>query len=121
MRPVLARANEPTPGGKSLGSPSVHLSLEEKKVWRDMVKRACPGVLFESDRDHFELCVRLCTKMRYNWEKMTAAEMSQFTSLGSRFAMTPADRSRVVVAAAPKSSLQEFLKRTPTPISKPKL
>jgi hypothetical protein len=81
-----------------------------------MVKRSCPGVLFESDRDHFEMCVRLCTKMRYRFDQMTAAEMSQFISLGSRFAMTPADRSRVTVAAAPKSSLQSFLAKKPTPI-----
>jgi hypothetical protein len=112
--PARARPSEPT-NTHPLGSPSPQLSLVEKRVWRDMVKRACPGVLFESDRDHFELCVRLCTKMRYNFDKMNAAEMSQFISLGSRFAMTPADRSRVTVAAAPKSNLQSFLAQKPKP------
>jgi hypothetical protein len=113
--PARARLNEPT-SGKPIGSPPCYLSLEEKRVWRELVKHSCPGVLFESDREHFELLTRLTAKMRYHFEKMTAPEMSHFISLGSRFAMTPADRSRVTVAAAPKSNLQSFLAQKPTPI-----
>jgi hypothetical protein len=120
QNPNRARPNEPT-SGKPIGAPPVYLSLEEKRVWRELVKHACPGVLFESDREHFELLTRLTAKMRYHFTEMKASEMAHFISLGSRFAMTPADRSRVTIDRTKKSTLQEFLKRAPTPISKPQL
>jgi phage terminase small subunit len=99
------RVSEPD-AKEPMCDPPDYLGKEEKKVWRDIVKHACPGVLFASDQDAFQLYVRLVAKMRYHF-----SEMSQFVSLASRFAATPADRSKVVVEKKKESSLSEFLNR----------
>ena len=96
---------------KPLGNPPAYLSKEEKKVWKETVKEAAPGVLFESDRTAFELLVRLKSKMIHEYSSMMAADKAQLVSLCSRFAMTPADRSKVSVNKPAQSSLQQFLNR----------
>jgi phage terminase small subunit len=115
----LERANEPTTD-RPIGDPPEYLTKAERKVWRELVKQSCPGVLKEPDRLMFAMLVGLATKFQ-NREKMVIAETNQMITLSSKFALNPADRSRVQVAAAPKSNLQSFLGNRPTPISKPKL
>ena len=113
--PQRARPKEPK-GKGSLGTPPKHLSDEEKKVWKEIAKRIPPGVAFESDRDAFEMMVRLTSRMRAGLE-MRAADRATLISLWSRFAMTPADRSRVAVEKEKDSSLSKFLSnRRPAPV-----
>lgn len=106
------RPNEPI-SDRPIGNPPTSLSKEEKKVWRDLVKQACPGVLMESDRLMFAVLVRLATKF-YTNAPMMAAETNQMITLSSKFAMNPADRSRVAVEKKPTSSLSSFLQNRPT-------
>lgn len=107
------RVDEPTTD-RPLGGPPKHLSSEEKKIWKSLEKQMLPGVVFESDRTQFELLVRLKTKMTFNYETMSSADKALLVSLGSKFAMNPADRSKVATTAPKKSSLQQFLNRKPT-------
>lgn len=111
--PDRKRPNEPS--ARSLGSAPKWLSKEEKRVWKELVKQAAPGVLMSSDRSAFELLVRLTCKMRTEFAAMTGAQMGQFISLCSRFAMTPADRSKVSVAKPKESVLSAFMKRKEAP------
>jgi phage terminase small subunit len=105
------RAREAEPQGRGeLGSPPKYLTKEEKQIWKEVAKRLPPGVAFESDRDPFEMMIRLTAKMR-SASGMMAAERSTLISLWSRFAMTPADRSRVSVEKQPESKLDKFLSR----------
>jgi hypothetical protein len=101
------RPNEPTTD-RPLGNPPSELSKDETKRWKQLASQALPGVLFESDRLMFAVMVRLATKF-YNNEKITVAETAQMITLSSKFAMNPADRSRVSVAKSAKSGLAAFL------------
>jgi hypothetical protein len=72
-----------------------------------------PGVCFESDRTAFELLVRLVFKMRT--DTINRSEVSSLIALTGRFAMNPADRSKVSVEKPKESKLDKFLRRPATP------
>jgi hypothetical protein len=115
----LDRSAEPT-CDQPLGPPSPWLSKEVKAVWRSVAKNLMPGVASYSDRDAFEMLVRLTYKMRTNFDKMRGAEMGQLVSLFSRFAMTPADRSKVSVSKPKTSAISKYLTpRAPRPVAPP--
>lgn len=113
--PQRQREAEPmTATAGPLGPPPSRLTKEQKKVWKEIAKRMLPGVVFASDSDAFELMVRLTARMRAEDHAkeetlMTAAEKTLLVSLWSRFAMTPADRSRVQAEKAPENKLSQFL------------
>jgi phage terminase small subunit len=108
--PDRQRPAEPTTD-QPIGSPPTYLSKDEKKIWKELVKQSLPGVLKFSDRASFELLVRLTSTMRTDYATMRVADKSLFVSLCSRFALTPADRSKVNVEQPKKSNLQAFLTR----------
>jgi phage terminase small subunit len=123
INPQRARPNEPK-GDHPLGSPPKYLSKEQKKIWKEIAKRLLPGVALESDRDAFELMVRLTAAMRHGVKMadgtimpaevaMKAADRSTLISLWSRFAMTPADRSRVSAEKPQESALDKFMRNRP--------
>ena len=93
---------------KGIGDPPSFLSKEEKKVWKKIVSETANGVLQSSDRTLFILFVKLATKL-YSNEKMMGTEMAQFTVLGSKFGMSPADRQKISVDQPKESSLSKFL------------
>jgi phage terminase small subunit len=106
--PQRRRIAEPK-GGRPLGSPPKHLDEKHKAVWKEISSRMLPGVVFRSDRDAFELLVRLTVKLR-DGDLDKAAQMTTLISLWSRFAMTPSDRSKVVAEQPKESQLSKFLK-----------
>ena len=105
--PQLKRPNEPKTS-RPLGPPPKWLSPEEKVVWRDAAKQVLPGVAFNSDRNTFELLVRLITKMRAG-QMDRSSDMCQMVSLSARFGMTPSDRTKVSVEVPKESALDKFL------------
>lgn len=110
INPQRKRPNEPK-SDRPLGTPPKYLSKEEKKIWKEIAKRLLPGVGLESDRDAFELMVKLTYRMRTNDPNMLGADRNLLVSLWSRFAMTPADRSKVTVDNPKESALSTFMKR----------
>ena len=118
QNPQRARKNEPTTDRPISASPPAYLrdclSDEEKKVWKLLVKQALPGVLCESDTTLFLSMVRLTAKLYYN-PPLMVGEIAQLTSLGSKFAMSPADRSKVTVEKPAQSSLSKFLEQRAAP------
>jgi hypothetical protein len=120
--PQRERKAEPkTTDAGPIGSAPTRLTQDQKKVWKEIAKRMLPGVVFASDRDAFELMVRLTVRMRaedHTKEEtiMAAAEKTLLVSLWSRFAMTPADRSRVQAEKKPEDKLTTFLSRNPSRI-----
>jgi phage terminase small subunit len=128
INPERKRDAEPK-GGGPLGGPPKYLMDEEKKIWKEIAKRLPNGVAFESDRDSFEMLVRLTHVMRYSGKTLTLADESEFTvpdmksaeratliSLWSRFAMTPSDRSKVSVDKEPDDEFQSFMARKKAPV-----
>jgi phage terminase small subunit len=94
--PYRARPAEPK-GQRPLGGPPKWLTKEEKQVWKQLAKEILPGVAFESDRTMFAELVVLTTVFQDPAKRpsMKAAERALRLSVASRFALTPADRSRV--------------------------
>lgn len=48
-KPSRLRPNEPV-DDRPIGIAPTAFTKEQKKVWKELVKQACPGVLKESDR-----------------------------------------------------------------------
>jgi hypothetical protein len=119
-QPGRRRDGEPQPTG-SIGSAPKHLSDDQKKIWRELVRGLAPGVGKSSDRWAAESIVLLKAKERAGTIK--GNELAQLTSLYGRFGMTPADRAKVSVEVPKESKLQRFLvsrstgtSTNPTPI-----
>jgi len=113
--PERKRPAEPTTS-EPLGPPPERLSADLKTLWHELAAEVLPGVAKQSDRTAFELLVKLTLRMR-NDELRNSAEMTQMISLLGRFALTPADRSKVVVSTPQQSALSKFLSnRKPAPI-----
>ena len=74
-----------------------------------MAEQLLPGVGKRSDRQMFEVLIRLIAKLRKGTIRMM--ELNALVSLCGRFAMTPADRSKVAVSAEPSTALTRFLNR----------
>lgn len=109
--PQRSRPNEPK-STRPLGKPPKWLSGEQKKIWKEMAKRLLPGVGSASDRDAFEMMVRLTEHMR-SGVPMRSADRQTLISLWSRFAMTPADQSKVSVEQPKESKLGRFVANSP--------
>ncbi len=115
--PDRKREAEPTTDAP-LGNPPERLSAEHKALWHELAAEVLPGVAKQSDRTAFELLVKMTKRMRDDELKNTA-EMTQLISLLGRFALTPADRARVLVNSKPTSALGEFLKNRPQALEHP--
>ena len=90
------RENEPVPKGV-LGEPPRHLSRDEKKCWREMVRTAPFGVIGDCDAWEVELASCLMAEYRADRGGMPASKLNLLHSIMGRFGFTPADRSRVSV------------------------
>lgn len=95
---MRARKNEPKPKSP-IGAAPKHLNDDERRAWSEL-KRLCPqGVLSSSDRIIMEQASRMLVWLRdhspdeSSWTKVC---IRLEAALG-KMAMTPADRSRVVV------------------------
>jgi phage terminase small subunit len=109
--PERSRESEPeTSDKKPLGDAPAYLSEFQKEVWAQLSAQMLPGVCFESDRTSFELLVRLVCKMRT--DTINRSEVSSLIALTGRFAMNPADRSKVAVEKPKESKLDKFLRRS---------
>ncbi len=110
-KPSRRRDTEPSTD-RPLGQAPKFLNKDERKVWKELAAQALPGVLFESDRLMFAVLVRLATKFQTG-APMMAAETAQMIQLSSKFALNPADRSKVSVDKPKQSALAAFMaKRT---------
>ena len=95
------RANEPVPSAE-LGNAPKHFGKEEKRIWKELVQIALPGVLCNSDRWIAEtLCILMARQRAYT---ITNTERGQLITILSRLGMMPADRSRV--AARPQKAAE---------------
>jgi hypothetical protein len=92
---------------RALGEPPSRLDAETQAVWREVSSELLPGVGKESDRQMFEVLIRLLAKMRKGTIRIM--ELNALVSLCGRFAMTPSDRSKVAVGAEPSTALTRFL------------
>jgi len=91
-QPVVTRGIGPAPK---------HLNDDQKEIWDEVVSSMYAGVLGEADRLALETLTRLVYTMRTDFEEMSAAKLSQLSTMLGKFGMTPSDRTKIVV---PKGS-----------------
>ncbi len=102
--PQRQRSTEPEAATFKKTAP-VHLSSEQKKAWRELVKLIAPGVLQQSDRLILEQTAVLVAEWRNDTAGFKTSRYAVLQSCFSRLGMTPADRSRV---AAPQRTTNKF-------------
>jgi len=90
------RGNEPKPKGP-LGEPPKHLTRDQKKCWRELIKAAPKGVFADCDAWAVEIASVLMAEFRENTAGFNAARLARLDSLMGRFGIVPADRSRVMI------------------------
>lgn len=110
--PKRRRANEPDTG-RGIGPAPETLSENVRVVWDEIVGNCAAGVFQSSDRTMMEMLARLIAEFRENPGAFGGRKYQTLLALLARCGMTPSDRSRVFVPAAPddgkaKSGLASF-------------
>lgn len=94
------RQAEPVPVAGA-GNPPRYMTTDQKKVWREIVKKTPEGVITAMDRCTLEIVVTLLHRFREatsgKSERLQGAELSALMRGLSSLGMTPADRSKVSV------------------------
>ena len=97
------RENEPKPT-KPLGVPPKHLSADQRKCWRELVRFVQDGVFADCDAWAVEIASVLMAEFRADTGAFNAARIARLDSLLGRFGITPADRSRVTAIQPEKKN-----------------
>jgi len=100
------RQAEPVPIAGA-GSPPRHLTTDQKKVWREIIKKTPEGVITAMDRCSLEIVCVLLDRFRQansgKAERLQGAELSALMRGLASLGMTPADRSKVSVPVKPSA------------------
>ena len=94
--PGRQNQNQPEPT-RGIGPANSNLNEYEREIWDEVVGISYRGVLGEADRIALEMMCRLIAEMRLNFEEMTAAKITQLSTLLGRFGMTPSDRTKISI------------------------
>ena len=95
------RANEPIPNSELRKTAPKSLSPDEKKVWREFIKKVPAGVLGDCDEYWLAMAVRLECKERKG--TIGVGERAQYMNLLGKLGMNPSDRSKVAARPQPKA------------------
>ena len=106
--PQRINRNEPKPA-RGIGPANSSLNEQQQAIWDEVVGISYAGVLGEADRIALEMMCRLIYEMRNDFEEMSAAKITQLSTLLGRFGMTPSDRSKIVIPKAEKKNPFEVL------------
>lgn len=101
--PQRINRSEPKPT-RGIGPANRSLNEQQQAIWDEVVGISYSGVLGEADRIALEMMCRLIYEMRSDFENMTAAKITQLSTLLGRFGMTPSDRSKIVIPKAEKKN-----------------
>ena len=94
-----ARAKEPTPD-PNFGNVPRNLTAAQKKLWAELTDMVAPDVLTKADRWLVRLTVLMAEKVFDG--TATSGQTACFQRCLSQLGMTPADRSKIKFAEAPK-------------------
>ena len=100
LQPCRTNTNEPVPVGL-LGQPPPHLLPAEKEAWLQISETIAPGVATSADMLLVEIVA--VTMARFRDGTITGAQMSALMRGLSQMGMSPADRSKIVVAKEDKN------------------
>ena len=78
---------------RPIGLAPAHLPAIEKRIWKELIKAAQPGLLQQSDRFYLELCCRMVGRMRAGDVK--SSEMNSVANILSKLGMNPVDRIKL--------------------------
>ena len=92
-----------------VGAAPRHLSVAQKKIWRELVKIMPAGVVSCAERIALEEMCYLIHEMRTELDYMTDGRRSLLRSYLGQFGMTPADRAKInVPPPAPTNRFDGF-------------
>jgi hypothetical protein len=106
--PEYERLNEPQ-GSALSKTPPKDFTIEQKKLWKELMRMLAPGVAQSSDLWALRHLVMLEAKSRDPNINFKDCEHRLLLSYLDIFGLSPAARSKVSVPAAPKSKLATFL------------
>jgi hypothetical protein len=96
--PERARERESEPQPKAgLGNPPKCLTEKQVECWRELVGMAPDGVLMDSDAWTVEIASRVMAKLREGGD-LPSAQWGVLVSSLAKMGLSPADRSKVIVA-----------------------
>jgi hypothetical protein len=93
--------SEPKPD-PVVGNAPRHLNKAQQTIWRELMEQIPPQVATKADRVVIEIAVRMIDRMRNHTEEMRSGDYATLSRCLSQLGMTPADRSKIKVAEAPK-------------------
>lgn len=97
------RANEPQPFG-GVGPCPERLGPEIAEAWDYLVASSAAGVLTSMDKAILQLAATLFAKFWKSPMEFEAKDFGRLETMLGRMGMSPADRSKVVIAKAPTSA-----------------
>ncbi len=94
------RDKEPVPNAPIRKTPPLSLSLDERKVWFEFIRKIPDGVLGDCDEYWLAMAVRMEWKERSR--TITGPERSQYITLLGKLGMNPSERSKVTANPSAK-------------------
>ena len=97
VHPERKRRNEPTPNGAFDVKPPRHLSADQKKAWREVVKAVPAGVLSDADRIQVEVISCLLAEFRAAGGALDNGRITRLTTEMNRIGLNPAGRASLSI------------------------
>lgn len=100
---AAARAAEPKPTKTVLKTAPGWMTLEQEKCYKEILRRAHPGVCMEPDTNHVQVIACLMAEFQAGPDDMPAPRVAALLAGLGKLGMNPSDRSRVQAAGAEKA------------------
>lgn len=110
---AAARANEPKPKKTVIKTGAPWMTLEQEKCYKEILRRAHPGVCMEPDTNHVQVVACLMAEFQAGPDDMPAPRVAALLAGLAKLGMNPSDRSRVQAPQTPGKTnpFDEFGKR----------
>jgi len=95
--PQRRRAKEPKAKGSFPKSPRRDLSPEQKKTWKEIVKRVPDGVLTDADIFCVEIAACLLAEFRKSPDNMIPARLTRLSTELGKLGLSPSERTKLFV------------------------
>ena len=87
---------------KPLGTVAAHLTLEQKKCWKEIAKITPKGVLTEADRITVELAACLLAEFREDPAGFSGAKLARLEAITGKMGLNPSDRTKINIGTEKK-------------------
>lgn len=89
---------DPKPTGELRKNPPAHLTQEQQRPWRRIVKSAPAGVLMNSDKILLDMAACLLAEYQRDPDGMVTSRIARLETQLGKFGLSPSDRARIGVS-----------------------